>query len=201
MRFRLGPVPDDVEFHPGDGGWVRLKEPRFGWMLLMLVPVSVLLVAGLSSAWAVVLRMHGAPSAAQGIVTPAVAAILLLGCVAIIVAHESMHVLALPHLGLTRDTVIGFWPRTFTPYVSYEGETSRARQIVVGLAPFLVLSIAPLLAGLMFGVAPLWIVVVSLLNGLGASADLVGVALVAWQVPPHGRVRSKGLATWWQAPA
>lgn len=201
MRFRVGSVPEDMEFHPEDGGWIRLKEPRFGWLLLMVVPVSVLLVAGLSSAWAVVLRMHDAPSGAQGIVTPAVAVLIALGCGVLIVAHEAIHMLALPQLGLTRETVVGFWPKTLTPYVSYEAETTRARQIAVGLAPFLVLSIAPLLAGLVLGLAPLWIVVMSLLNGLGASADLVGVALVAWQVPPRGRVRNKGLATWWRAPA
>lgn len=201
MRFRLGSVPDDVEFDPGMGGWTRLKEPRFGWMMLMVLPVSVLLVAALSSAWGVVLRMHGAPSALEGVVTPAVAGLLALGCAAIILIHETIHVLALPHLGQTKDTVLGFWPQTLTPYVSYEGETSRWRQIAVGLAPFLALSVAPLLAGALFGWTPLWVVVVGLLNGLGASADLVGVALVVWQVPRRGRVRSKGLATWWRVPA
>lgn len=201
MRFRLGSVPDDVEFDPGVGGWARLKEPGFGWLMLMVLPVSVLLVATLGSAWAVVLRMHGAPSAVEGGMTLAIDGLLLLGCAAIVLGHEVIHLLALPHLGLTKDTVLGFWPQMLTPYVSYEGETSRARQIAVGLAPFLALSVAPLLVGAVSGWAPLWVVAVSLLNGLGASADLVGVAFVVWQVPRHGRVRSKGLATWWRTPA
>jgi hypothetical protein len=170
-------------------------------MMLLVLPVSLLLVVALSCAWAVVLRMHDAPSAVAGVVTPAVAGLLLLGCAAIILVHEAIHILALPHLGLTADTVLGFWPHTLTPYAAYEGETSRLRQIMVGLAPFLALSVAPLLAGLLFGWAPLWVVVLCLLNGLGASADLVGVALVAWQVPSRARVRSKGLATWWRIPA
>jgi len=201
VRFRIGSVPDDVEFDPGAGGWTRLKEPLFGWMMLMVLPVSVLLVAALSSAWALVLRIHGAPSDLGGVVTPAVAGLFVLGCAAIILVHEALHVLALPRLGLTTDTVLGFWPQTLTPYVSYEGETSRARQIAVGLAPFLALSVAPLALGVLFGWAPPWVVAVGILNGLGASADLVGVALVVLQVPRHGRVRSKGLATWWRLPA
>jgi len=200
VRFRLGPVPDDLGFNPCVGGWFRLKQPGLGWMMLMVLPVSVLLVVALSSAWAFVLRMYGASSAIGGVVTPAVAGLLLLGCAGIIVAHEAIHLLALPHFGLADDTVLGFWPQTFTPYVSYEGETSRGRQIAVGLAPFLVLSVAPLVIGALSGWAPLWIVIVGILNGLGASADLVGVALVVWQVPTHGRVRSKGLATWWRVP-
>jgi hypothetical protein len=200
VRFRLGSVPDDAKFDPAGAGWVRLNEPRFGWMMLMVLPVSVLLVCALSALWALVLRMHGAPSALEGVVTPAVAGLFLLGCAAIIVGHEVIHVLALPGLGLTAEAVLGFWPQTLTPYVAYEGETSWARQIVVGLAPLLALSIAPLLVGVMFGWAPLWVVATSLLNGLGASADVVGVALVIWQVPRSARVRSKGLATWWRLP-
>lgn len=70
MRFRFGSVPDDVDFDPRAGGWTRLKEPRFGWMMLIVLLVSVLLVAALSAAWSVVLRMHGAPSALSGVVTP-----------------------------------------------------------------------------------------------------------------------------------
>jgi hypothetical protein len=201
VRFRLGSIPDDVAFDPSVGGWAKVKQPRFGWLMLIFLPVSVLLVAVLSSAWAVVLRMSGAPSAIGGVVTPEVAGLLLLGCAAIILVHEAIHLLTLPHLGLTVNTVLGFWPETFTPYVSYEGETSRGRQIAVGLAPLLALSVAPLLVGALLGWAPLWVVAVGLLNGFGASADLVGVVLVAWQVPRHGRVRAKGLATWWRLPA
>jgi len=201
VRFRLGSIPDDPEFDPRVGGWTKLKQPRVGWLMLIVLPVSALLVAALSSAWALVLRIHGAPTAVGGVVTPAVAGLLLLGCAGIILVHEAIHLLALPQLGLTDATVLGFWPQTFTPYVSYEGETSRGRQIVVGLAPLLALSVTPLAVGALFGWAPLWIVIVSLLNGLGASADLVGVALVVSQVPMRGRVRSKGLETWWRVPA
>jgi hypothetical protein len=199
--FRLGSVPDDVEFDPGLGGWAKLKEPSFGWMMLMALPVSLLLVVALSYAWGVVLRMHDAPSAVGGVVTPAVAGLLLLGCIAIILGHEAIHLLALPHQGLRKDTVLGFWPQMLTPYVSHDGEMSRMRHVVVGLAPFVALSVAPILAGALFGWVPLWLVALSLLNGLGASADLVGVALVVWQTPRRARVRSKGLATWWRVPA
>lgn len=201
MRFRIGSVPDDVEFNPEVGAWTRLKEPGFGWMMLMVLPVSALLVAALSFAWTAVLRIHGGPAVMEGVVTPAVAGLLVLGCVAIILVHEAIHVLSLPHFGLTRATTLGLWLKTLTPYVSYEGETSRSRQIAVGLAPFVALSVAPLVIGAVLGWAPLWVVAVGVLNGLGASADLVGVALVLWQIPRRGRVRSKGLATWWRAPA
>jgi len=198
VRFRIGTVPDDATFFPTADGWIRLKEPKFGWMVLMALPVSVLVVSGLSFLWSLALRMRGAPLAAQGVVTPGVAGIIVLGFAALIIAHEFLHLLALPRLGMGADTVLGFWPQTMTPYVAYEGETSRARQIVVGLAPFVALSVVPLLAGTLFGPPPLWMVMMSLLNGVGASADIVGAALVVSQVPRLGRVRSKGLATWWR---
>lgn len=51
MRLRFGPVPDDPGFAPEDGGWVRLKEPSFGRMMLMALPLSFVLVAGITLAW------------------------------------------------------------------------------------------------------------------------------------------------------
>ena len=51
MRLRFGPVPDDPGFAPEDGDWVRLKEPSFGRMMLLALPLSVLLAAGVAIAW------------------------------------------------------------------------------------------------------------------------------------------------------
>ena len=48
---------------------------------------------------------------------------------------------ALPAAGLSAATTLGFWPKMLTPYVSYGGESPRNRHILVGVTPFLVLSI------------------------------------------------------------
>jgi hypothetical protein len=201
MRLRWGPVPDDPDFTPEHGAWIRLKEPPFGWMLVAALPVSVVLVATISLAWGTVARVRGIAGESTVVVTPGIALIALLAVGALILAHELAHVAALPSSGLTAATTLGFWPRAATPYVSHEGELSRNRQIVVSITPFVVLSAVPVLVGSCFSVAPFWLVALSAVNAFGASGDLIGAALIAVQVPASGIVRNKGMDTWWRRPA
>ncbi|NTW29131.1 MAG: DUF3267 domain-containing protein [Coriobacteriia bacterium] len=199
MRFRVGPVPDDPGFCPEVGGWTRLKEPSLGWLMVLSIPLAVGIAASLLFTWSLIGQMHGATGEVSFAITTGGALAALLALLAMVVAHEFLHVLSLPQFGLGPATTLGFWPQAFTPYVSYEGELSRGRQIVVGVAPFLILSVVPLLAGLIFGVAPPLVVVLGALNGFGSSADLIGAAMVAFRVPACGRIRSRGDETWWRS--
>jgi hypothetical protein len=201
MRLRWGPVPDDPDFTAEHEGWIRLKEPTFGWMLVAALPLSVFLVLMISLAWATVARVRGIGGESTVVATPSTALILVLAVGALILAHELAHAAVLPSCGLTAATTLGFWPKTATPYVGYVGELSRNRQIAVGTAPFLILSVAPVIVGLCFSVAPLWLVALSAVNAFGASGDLLGAGLIAFQVPASGVVRNKGLDTWWRVPA
>jgi hypothetical protein len=170
-------------------------------MLVAALPVSVVLVAGVSLAWGKVAQLRGIGGESTVAVTPATTLLSLLAVVALILAHELAHAAALPLCGLTGATTLGFWPKTGTPYVSYEGELPRNQQIAVGIAPFLILSVAPVIVGLCFSVAPLWLVALSAVNALGASGDLIGAGLIAFQIPASGIVRNKGLDTWWRRSA
>jgi hypothetical protein len=158
-------------------------------------------VAGISLAWGTVARVRGIGGESSIVVTPVTALLSLLAVGALILAHELAHAAALPAGGLTAATTLGFWPKTATPYVCYEGELSRTRQIVVGISPFLILSVVPIIVGLCFSVAPFWLVALSAVNAFGASGDLIGAGLIALQVPASGIVRNKGLDTWWRRPA
>jgi hypothetical protein len=201
MRLRFGPVPDDPGFAPEDGGWVRLKEPSFGRMLLLALPLSVVLVTGIWMAWGAVARLRGIEGEFGGAVTLATALSYLVAFVVLLLVHELLHAAALPAAGLSATTTLGFWPKMLTPYVSYEGELSRNRHILVGVTPFVVLSIVPIVVGLYLSVVPPWAVAVGVVNALGASGDLIGVALLVLQAPSSARVRSRGQETWWRRPA
>jgi hypothetical protein len=201
MRLRFGPVPDDPGFAPEDGGWVRLKEPSFGRMMLMALPLSFVLVAGITLAWVVVARLRGMGGGSTVVVTPVTALSYLVAVAALFLVHELLHAAALPAGGLTAATTLGFWPKALTPYVSYEGELPRNRHILVGVTPFFVLSVVPIVVGLCFSTAPAWAVALGVINAFGASGDLIGVGLLALQVPSSGIVRNKGRETWWRHPA
>jgi hypothetical protein len=164
-------------------------------MMLMVIPVSVLVAAGLLFAWTRVgIREFG------GVVTFGTLLVLLFAVVGLMLLHELLHAVALPRGGSTAATTLGFWPKVMSAYVSYEGELARNRSILVALMPFLVLSVVPLVAGFLLSSAPPWAIALSVLNGLGASADIVGAALIASQVPSSGFVRNRGYETWWRSP-
>jgi hypothetical protein len=161
--------------------------------MLCALPVAVLVASALGFAWSRVgLRETSGTIDLVGMFVALVAvALLLLG-------HELLHAVALPGFGLSSATTLGFWLKWMTPYISHEGELPRGRNVLVALMPFLVLSIAPLLVCILFPPPPLWVVALSVLNGIGASADLVAAALIATQVPSSGFVRSRGYETWWR---
>lgn len=112
--------------------------------------------------------------------------------------HELLHALAHPDWGLSRRTVLGFWPGQFLAYVHYEGVLTRRRLLVLLLLPLLVITIAPLLAGIVFGCVDGWVVLLSVLNAFGSCVDVLSAALVVAQVPPGAEVRSWGWRTYWR---
>ena len=198
MKLRLGPIPDDPGFHPDAAHWYRVSEPSFGVLMLLAVPLSVALAWGILIAWGAVAALRGAEGSFGGVITLGTALIYIAGFVAVSFIHELCHAIALPSAGLSSSTTLGFWPQTLTPYVSYEGELTRSRCIVTGLAPFVALSIVPLGLGVLLGATPAWAVALSVLNGFGASADLIGVALLLSQAPSSAMVRNKGRESWWR---
>ena len=198
MNVRLGPVPSDPTFQPEHGPWRRLKEPSFGRMLLLSVPLAALMTAGMLLAWGAVARAHGVVAGGDIVLGPAQLIASLASVATLIVAHELAHAASLPGLGLTPATTLGFWPKAVTPYVTYHGELPRNRHVAVGVMPFLVLSAAPLLIAALTGWMPGWFVALSTLNALFSSGDLIGAAHLIAHTPPSSIVRSQGLETWWQ---
>lgn len=80
---------------------------------------------------------------------------LLLAIGLLILFHELFHGLAHPRAGFSSATVIGFDRRLACPYCLYTRPYSRARAIVVALAPFVVLTLLPLVAFVTWECCPL----------------------------------------------
>ncbi|NLE99743.1 MAG: DUF3267 domain-containing protein [Anaerolineales bacterium] len=201
MRIRIGPVPDHTGFHPEQGDWRRLKEPAFDRLLLLALGASVLIAAGVWAVWVALIRLHGTGDHVQIVLSPKTLLVSIAALAALAVVHELVHAAVLPRCGWTSATTVGFWPQKLTPYVSYDGELSRNRHITVGLMPFLLLSAAPVLIGLLFAWTPSWVAFLSTVNAFISSGDLIGAVLLVVQTPRAAIVRSKGLETWWRSSA
>lgn len=120
----------------------------------------------------------------------------MLVAVVLIPIHEGLHALAYPRSG-RGEVIIGFWPKKFYFYAVYTGEMSRERLVAVFVAPFTVLSIAPLVYALSQDGESSALALASIINAGFSSADVYFTYLVISQIPRHSRVRNNGWKTYW----
>ena len=124
---------------------------------------------------------------------------LILGSV---VVHEALHLVMHPGGGMSGQSAVLIWPDKLRFGVMYEGWMSRERWLVMRLAPLAGLVVLPTLA-LMFdpSVIPyIWrqlLVLVILINALGAGGDLAASVIVARQAPRGAQIGLwNGRACW-----
>lgn len=122
--------------------------------------------------------------------------VLALVVVIVVPVHEFIHAAGLPG-GLRSDSVLmGLWLKKGLPYVMPLDELSRERMVIAALAPFLVLTSAPLVIALAWP-AP-WLLVIALTNGALAGGDLIWAATLLLRVPRRARLRNQGWRTSWR---
>ncbi len=195
MRLQLGDVAGKKEASPPPEGWHAIESRllKGGYLLAVLIGLAVLV--GLWVALGVwVAAIGNRPSLASAgmsrnpwLVT---AAVLVL----FIPLHESFHLLGQPGWGGSERSVVVLWPAKLRFGVYYEGCMSRRRWLAMRLAPFVLLSLLPVvvLALLQFfnqvvdlevGLSILMIV-----NALGSGADLLAALAVLTTVPSRGQL-------------
>jgi hypothetical protein len=120
-----------------------------------------------------------------------------------VVAHEFLHLLWHPGWGLSSQSLMLIWPRRLLAGVYYEGFMPRTRWLVMRLSPLVGLTVLPTLVLLVvypYEMSFFWqqfIILVILVNSLGAGGDLVASVIVAQQVAPGGQVGNwNGRACW-----
>jgi hypothetical protein len=190
MKFRFGCVPENPEFDPEADCWRPLKEPTAGWAQFLALPV------GIGTALLLVLLWHTiTPFRPFEFPTPLT---LLLIFAASIPIHELIHFFTFPKPGRDSHAMLGFWPAKLAFYAHYEGELSRNRFVMVLVNPFLVLSLLPLLFCAVFRCFVPVLMLLSLVNTLSSSVDLLGCQFVLWQVPASATVRNRGWKTYYK---
>lgn len=98
-----------------------------------------------------------------------------------VLVHELCHFLVYPRDGKRR---LGFTKKYFAPYAQYEGPLRKNRYLLACLAPFLILTIGPLLISILLNFS-VWPFLVSIINVTLSTADIY-VAYNIWKKAPPG---------------
>ena len=191
MRLKLGKITENENksFDPDGQNWLSLKEPPVWVFQLISFPIGVVTVFILLWLWSLLVSL--------GEIKFALNLWILVWIAGIVIVHEFIHALFHPRYGISRDTIIGFWPAMMLFYAYYNGPMSKWRLIAVLFAPFAVLSIAPLLFCAIFQYHSNLLLAVSLLNGLVSCGDLFYILLAFWGIPSNATVQNKGWKTYY----
>jgi hypothetical protein len=192
MRFHLGAIPSSPDFVP-DAPWRPLRQPSSIWMEhLLALPIGVVAAVTVGALWFLVTPLRDIMPATS---LPA----FLLMFAGFGVAHELSHALVHPMAGLSRHSILGFWPSRVSFYANYDGEMSRNRLVAILLMPLLTISIVPLLVSAVIQVSWGWVAFFSALNFLAGCGDMLLAGLVLFQIPATAIVRFKSWRIFWRA--
>ncbi len=201
MRILVGPPSSALSADPLPAGWhlIRQPKPAIGLAISVLtglaLPIIPFLLLGLEALLLPRVEVRPTESIPPWILLP----VLVLS----VVAHEFLHLFLHPGWGLSSRSLLFVWPRRLQLGVYYEGFMTRTRWLVMRLSPLVGLTVLPtllLLVAYPYNMSFFWeqfVVLVILVNSLGAGGDLVASLIVARQVPRGGEVGNwNGRACW-----
>lgn len=191
MRFMVGAIPENPDFHPEEEGWRGLREPDP--MRMQFLALGPMIVA----AALVLLTLHFA----TGVSLKTALKWFLPAFLLMIPIHELMHAFASPAFGTTDKTLVGVWPSHALFYAHYEGELSRERFLAILAAPTFVLTILPLVLLTLSPLDSAFLAAIAFANAVGAAGDMLGMGIVLRQIPRGAIVRNNGWKTYWRPSA
>lgn len=204
IRFTLGfPVADkENDARLLAEGWTKLKEPgSVASAILLSVPLIIvnLAISGLVSILAApaVLSQLSVPAESISITIGLMDLIFIFVLLTLVLfGHEFLHLAFIPGFHRSAKTFAGI---TYAgPFVGTGEVLSKRRYLLISLAPYFILSILlPAIAGLA-GMMSALVMIIALLNALGASVDILGMLLVWTQAPSGARIICNGMNTYWK---
>ncbi|MGD0087339.1 MAG: DUF3267 domain-containing protein [Verrucomicrobiota bacterium] len=205
MRLHLGAIPNSPDFVP-DGTWKPMRELSPWLAQLIALPIGIAAMLLLTVLWFWLTPLRDAVSAVS---PPALfhvfldmpipsLLLLVIALVGLTVIHELLHAVVHPMKGLSPRTVLGFWPSTLMFYAHYDGEVSRNRLIAILLTPLIIISIVPLVVAAVVQVTSGWAAFLSCFNAVLSCVDMLGVAMLLFQVPRTAVVRNQGWKSYWK---
>lgn len=189
MKLRLGGIPINEDFDPEEEGWTPMKEVSPVAAQFIALPIGFLVAWGLHEAWS---------SAGASVFRAILSAWIFAWMPIVIIAHELIHGLFHPGAGFSSKSTYGFWPAKLVAFAYYDGAMSRRQFLTSLIAPFVIISLGPLLVSPFLETISPMFAFISIFNALLSCVDILGVLFVAAMVPKSARMRNKGWQSYYQ---
>ncbi len=181
----IGQSPDDAL----NRSWRPLCEPDADFAQLLTFPLAFVVGTAILVLWLVL-----APFAP---VSPGFVQILCVFAV-LVPLHELTHAATFPQRARAGHSTLAFSPLRLKLCAEYDGTLSRTRLVTSLVMPLLVISLLPVLVAALLGRGSTSIALLSLINALVSSDDLLVAILVLAQVPPRALIHMSGGHITWQ---
>lgn len=199
MRFHNGPVPENPDFHPEAEGWQGIRDTPPKTYKLLSIPVTLVMIL----VWTFSIYIFVLPHVTDAQL-PQRSEIIKIGIwwlltvIPMIPLTILLPILALPKLGLSSDTIVGYWPQQRFLYVHYDGAMSRNRLILVALVPVIVLFIIPLILMAIFPTLFTFLVSISFWGAVFSTSGMLSMNTLLYKIPPFTIIRNQGWKTYWK---
>lgn len=193
MKFLLG-LPMTHDFQPEAENWLAMREPEIK-VAMAIGHFSSVLCGGL--AYLVTASLFDFSFEAFFVEYD----VLILPIVLVLIlAHELFHLAMHPGWGLTSRSQCGFLPQWVLFYAHYDGPTSRNRGLIILIAPFIGLSLLPMLLAAVYPSAALLASFIAIMNTTFSTLDLFNCLVMLRGIPSKAVIRNKGWQTYWKRP-
>jgi hypothetical protein len=190
MKLVFNKIPINDNFNPEEDGWTPLKEPKN-----MLISLLLSLPIGITAAFAVYLLVNWLQISHS--FNFGMSLSFLLALFILIPLHEFFHAIFFPERVSSKNIIIGFIPKSFAFFAFYDQEMLRNRFLLVLIAPFILLSIFPVILMKVTTIHLDFLVEITIINSLLSCVDLLGMIFIISQVPSKALVRNKGIHSYW----
>ncbi|KGX85624.1 DUF3267 domain-containing protein [Pontibacillus marinus] len=198
IQSKMPETNDRLHITLMDSGWVPLKEPKnlvtAIFLSIPLMFISTLLSLGIINLFSSLsLEEYGITDDSLSFT---IHLGILLWIVLLLMFHEILHLVFVPNFLKSNKTFVGL--TYFGGYVLSEEEISKARYLVITLAPYVMISIVlPILLSMIDLLTPTLKFLI-VLNAAASSVDLLNVYLITKQVPNKSMIRNNGTKTYWR---
>ena len=182
-----------------DNQWTLVKGPR-GIPRTILLSIPLMFINAFIAFW--IIKLFDVISLEEFGISPdsidiSFNIVYLIGFILIlIISHELMHLIFMPNFIKSKKTYIGL---TYFGGFAYSEEiVAKIRLIIIGIAPFFIISIILPIILSFFGLLTPFIKLIVLANAASSSVDFLSIIFILIYVPSGASLVSNGSKDYWK---